>query len=82
MKGAKVDIFQIEDGGEILAGRAIVVEIPVMRSGAVVEIAVSAKGDQMVGVNGFDVPADVIGPARQDLAAVTFGFGTSSLQAG
>ena len=82
MKGAKVDVLKIEDGGEIFAGCAIVVEIPVMRSGSIVEVAVSAKGDQMIRINGFDVLADFIGPGRQDLAAVAFGFGTSSLQAG
>ena len=73
MEGAKIDIFKIEDSGEILAGRAIVIEIPIVRSGAVVEVAVSAKGDEMVGIEGFDVLADFIGPGRQDLAAVAFG---------
>ena len=82
MKGAKVDILKIEYSGEILPGRAIVVEIPIVRSGSVVEVAVSAKGDEVGGIEGFDVLADVIGPGRQDLAAVAFGFGTSSLQAG
>ena len=82
MKGAKVDVLQIEDGGKVFAGRAIVVEIPVVRSGAIVEVAVSAKGDQMVGIDGFDVLADSIGPGRQDLAAVAFRFCASSLQAG
>ena len=74
VKGAKVDVLKIEDGGEIFAGRAIVVEIPVMRSGPIVEVAVSAKGDQMVRIEGFDVLADFIGPGRQDLAAVAFGI--------
>ena len=74
MEGAKVDVFEIEDGSEIFSGRAIVVEIPIVRSGSIVEVAVSAKGDQMVGIKGFDVLADFIGPGRQDLAAVAFGF--------
>ena len=72
VEGAKVDVLKIEDGGEIFAGRAIVVEIPVVRSGSIVEVAVSTKGDQMAGIDGFDVLADFIGPGRQDLAAVTF----------
>ena len=33
----------------------------------------------MVGVDGFDVLADLIGPSGQDLAAVALGFFASSL---
>ena len=74
MEGAKVDVLEIEDGGKIFSRRAIVVEIPVVRPRSIVEVAVSAKGDQMVGIKGFDVPADFVGPGRQDLAAIAFGF--------
>lgn len=80
MEGAKVDVREVEDRGEILSGRAVVVEVPVVGAGSVVEEAVSAKGDEVVGVEGFDVPADFVGPCRQDLAAVAFGFLTSSLR--
>ena len=70
MEGAKINVLEIKDGGEIFPGSAVVVEIPIMRSSTIVEVAVSAKRDQMVRVNGFDVLADFIGPTRQDLAAV------------
>ena len=79
MEGAEVDVLQVEDSGEVFSGSAVVVEIPVMSSGPVVEVAISAKGDQMVGVDGFDVLADLIGPSGQDLAAVALGFFAPSL---
>ena len=82
MKGAKVDVLQVENGGEIFARGAVIVEIPVVGAGAVVEVAVSAKGDEMVGVERFDVLAYFIGPIGQDLAAVAFGFLASGLRIG
>lgn len=80
MESAKVDVLEVEDGGEIFSGSAVVIEIPIMSSGPVVEVAVSAKGDEVVGVDGFDVLADLIGPCGQDLAAVALRFLTSSLR--
>ena len=82
MKGAEVDVLEVKDGGEIFSGSAVVVEIPIVSSGPVVEEAVPAKGDQMVRVNGFDVLADLVGPSGQDLAAVALGFFASSLEFG
>ena len=79
MEGAKVYILKVENSGEILPGSAVVVEIPVVGSGAVVEEAVSAKSDEVVGVDGFDVLTDLIRPYGQNLAAVAFGILTSGL---
>lgn len=63
MEGAKVDIWEIEDGGKVFSGRAVVVEIPFVGAGSsVVEEAVAAKGDEVVGVEGFDVLAYLVGP--------------------
>lgn len=62
MESAKVDVREIENRGEIFPGSAVVVEVPVVGSGSVVEEAVPAKGDEVVGVDGFDVAADVVGP--------------------
>ena len=45
MEGAEVDVRQVEDSGEIFSGSAVVVEIPIVGSGPVVEVAISAKGD-------------------------------------
>ena len=80
MEGAEVDGWQVEDCGEIFPGRAVVIEIPVVGAGAVVEEAVSAEGDEVVGVEGFDVLAYLIGPGGQDLAAVAVGVFASSLR--
>lgn len=80
MEGAKVDGREVEDRGEVFPGRAVVVEVPVVGAGTVVEEAVAAEGDEVVRVEGFDVSADVVGPCRQDLAAVAFGLLTSSLR--
>lgn len=63
MEGAEVNILKVEDGGEIFPRSAVVVEVPIVSSGPVVEEAVSAKGDQVVGVDGFDVLAHLIGPS-------------------
>ena len=73
MEGAEVDMGQVEDGGKVFARCAVVVEVPVVGAGAVVEVAVSAKGDEVVGVEGLDVLAHLIGPGGQDLAAVAVG---------
>lgn len=62
MEGAKVDVREIENRGEIFSGSAVVVKVPVVGSGSVVEEAVSAKGDEVIGVDGFDVAADIVGP--------------------
>ena len=82
MKGAKVDVLQVENGGEVFARGAIVVEIPIVGAGAVVEVAVSAKGDEVVGVERFDVLAYIVSPIGQDLAAVAFGVLASGLRIG
>lgn len=79
MEGAEVDVLQVKDGGEIFPGSAVVIEIPIISSSPIAEVAISAKGDQMVRVDGFDVLADLIGPSGQDLAAIALGFFASSL---
>lgn len=48
MESAEVDVLEVKDSGEVFSRSAVIVEIPIMRSGPIVEIAVSAKGDQMV----------------------------------
>ena len=70
MKGTKVDILQMEDGGKVFTRGAIVVEVPIVASGAVVEEAVAAKGDHVALVYRFDVLAHFVSPGGQDLAAV------------
>lgn len=45
MEGAEVDCLKVEDGGKIFSRSAVVVEVPIVGSSAVVEEAVSAKGD-------------------------------------
>lgn len=62
MEGAKVNTRQVQDGAEVFSRCAVVVEIPAVGSGPVVEVAVSAKGDEMVGVEGFYVLAHLGGP--------------------
>ena len=63
MKGAKVDVREIENSCKVFSGRAVVVEIPFVGSGSsVVEEAVAAKGDEVVGVDGFYVLAYLVGP--------------------
>lgn len=63
MEGAKVYALEIEDGGKVFPGRAVVVEIPFVGAGpSVVEEAVAAKGDEVVGVERFDVLAYLVGP--------------------
>lgn len=62
MKGTKVNVLQVENGGKIFARGAVVVEIPVICAGAIIKVAISAKGDEVVGVKGFDVLAYIIGP--------------------
>ena len=80
VEGAEVDVGEVEDGGEIFAGCAVVVEIPVVGSGPIVEEPVAAEGDEMVGVDGSDVLAYLVGPGGQDLAAVAVGILASSLR--
>ena len=82
VEGAEVDGREVQDGGEVFSRGAVVVEVPVVGAGAVVEVAVSAKSDEVVGIDGFDVPAHLVGPRGQDLAAVAFGFWASSLRIG
>ena len=79
MEGAEVDVLKVKDGGEIFSGSTVIIEIPVVGSGPVVEEAISSESDQMVGVDGFDVLADLIGPGGQNLAAVALGLFASSL---
>ena len=63
MEGAKVNVREIENSGEVFSGRAVVIEIPFVGSGSsIVEEAVAAKGDEVVGVDGFDVLAYLVGP--------------------
>ncbi len=79
MEGAKIDVLKVKDSGEIFSRSTVIIEIPVVSSGPIVEEAISSKSDQMVRVNGFDVLADLIGPSGQNLAAVALGLFASSL---
>ncbi len=79
MEGAKVDVLKVKDSGEIFSRSTVIIEIPVVSSGPIVEEAISSKSNQMVRVNGFDVLADLIGPSGQNLAAVALGLFASSL---
>lgn len=80
MEGPKVDALQVQYRGEVFARGAVVVEVPTVGAGAVVEVAVAAKGDEVVRVEAFDVLAYLVGPGGQDLAAVAGGIGAAGLE--
>lgn len=62
MEGPKVNTLQIQYRGEIFARGAVVVEVPAVGAGAVVEVAVTAESDEVVRVEAFDVLAYLVGP--------------------
>ena len=55
MHGAEVDVGEGEDAREGLPGCSVIVEVPVVGAGAPVHIAVATEGDEVGGVEGFDV---------------------------
>ncbi len=80
VEGAEVDGGEVEDGGEVFAGGAVVGEVPVVGAGAVGEEAGAAKGDEVGGVEEFDVLAYFGGPGGEDLAAVAVGGFAAGLE--